>query len=292
MSSPVASAARITDLSQRRNGERAKPRRKSSVCGHCSAGGCENQGMRKSSPTRIALGAFIASIVANAIIGIWALLSGDFGETQGKVLLTSMLVSAAMLGILVNMPAVRRRVVWPMPVVGAMSAAAGFALFIVLAWADAETEEWFKVAGSLLVVAAAATLSSSLAIPSSQDVLRWLLPLAHVLITVLALTVLYGLWFEPDSEPYARLVGVEAVLVAAATLVIPVLPRFAASRRRTAEGQLRGQEEAPLHRGGVHMIRFCPSCGQSVAEQPVDTTTPVQCPRCGLRFTVSRPDTQ
>ncbi len=248
--------------------------------------------MRKSSPTRIALGAFIASIVANAIIGIWALLSGDFGETQGKVLLTSMLTSAAMLSILVNMPAVRRRVLWPMPVVGAVSAAVGFALFIVLAWAEIETDEWMKLVGSLLVVAAAATLSSSLAIPSSQDVLRWLLPLAHVLITVLALTLIYGMWFEPDSEAYARLVGVEAVLVAATTLVIPVLPRFAASRRRTAESQTAGPTYAPERDGRTQAIRFCPSCGQPVAENPMDAATPVQCANCGLRFTVSRPDAQ
>ena len=68
---------------------------------------------------------FVASVAANAVLGIWALLSGDFGQTQRKILGTSFLVSAAMLSVLVNVPAVRKRVLWPAPMVGAITGVVG-----------------------------------------------------------------------------------------------------------------------------------------------------------------------
>ena len=99
--------------------------------------------MARPNPARLLVRLFIASIVVNALLGIWALLAGDFGETQGKVLATSFLVSAAMLCVLVNAPATGRRVRWPAPVIGAGAGAAGFAGFIVMLWAEVEAVGWF-----------------------------------------------------------------------------------------------------------------------------------------------------
>ena len=153
--------------------------------------------MERSSLTRLFLRLFVASIVVNAVLGIWALLAGDFGDTQGKVLATSFLVSAAMLSVLLNSPAIGRRALWPAPLVGAAAGAAGFALFTVLLWADADEALWFRLAGSLLVVAAAATLSSSLALVPRGGGPRWLPAVADLLIAILAVTAVAGIWFEP-----------------------------------------------------------------------------------------------
>ncbi|MDH3300560.1 MAG: hypothetical protein OES24_08645 [Acidimicrobiia bacterium] len=236
--------------------------------------------MRKLSSTRLFLGLFVTSILANAVLGIWALLSGDFGETQGKILGTSFLVSAAMLSILINIPASRRRVLWPAPLVGGGAGALGFVLFIALIWAEPDGENWFRLAGSLLVVAAGATLASSLALIDSPGRLRLVHPIVDSLIAVLAVTVIYGLWLEPDTESYARLVGVEGVLVAAATLLVPVLSRFA-SRREVDRGMV------PL--AGAPAVRFCPSCGGPVQPQPLGSETATVCDRCGLGFMVGLP---
>ncbi len=229
--------------------------------------------------TGLFLRLFVVSIVVNAVLGIWALLSGDFGETQGKVLATSFLVSAAMLSVLLNTPAIGRRVRWPVPAIGAATGAAGFALFIVMLWAEVDDERWFKFAGSLLVVAAAATLVSSLALVPPLSRLRWLPPLADVLIAALAVTVVIGLWAEPDVDWYGRLVGVEAVLVAAATLLIPVLSRFGLGRAEPARPAVPGEPA----------IRFCPSCGRPVDHRALGTGQPVSCDSCGLVFEVATP---
>lgn len=222
---------------------------------------------------------FVVSILVNAVLGIWALLSGDFGKIQGKVLGTSFLVSAAMLSILANSPAIRRRALWPAPLTGAVAGASGFALFIAMVWTETDDGRWFKLAGSFLVVAAGATLASSLALIATADGLRWLWlwPVENALITVLGITVLVGLWAEPDVEWYARLVGIESVLVAAMMLLIPVLARFTSPRQEIRDD---GTPSGPA------TIRFCPSCGQPVTHAPLGTGEPAVCDACGLLFEV------
>jgi NADH pyrophosphatase NudC (nudix superfamily) len=44
---------------------------------------------------RIALRILIGSVAFSALLGIWALLSGDFGEIQAKVMGTSLFISGA-----------------------------------------------------------------------------------------------------------------------------------------------------------------------------------------------------
>ena len=181
-----------------------------------------------------------------------------------------------MLSVLVNIPALRRRVLWPSSAVGAIAGASGFALFIVLMWTEAGDERWLKLAGSFLVVAAGTTLASSLALITMPARFRWLQPVGDALITVLAVTALYGLWFEPDTEWYARLVGVEGVLVAALTLVVPVLSRFTSPRRQEANGE--GIPPGPA------AVRFCPSCGRPVAWPAGNRCADrLRCLRSGLR---------
>lgn len=235
-------------------------------------------GVNRSSASRVVIGLFVVSVVINAVLGIWALLASDFGETQGKILGTSFLISAAMLSVLVNTPAIRRHALWPAPAVGAVTGASGFVLFIALLWSEADADEWFKLAGSLLVIAAAATLAASLALLSVRPAFRWLPLMEYVSVAVLAATVIYGLWAEPDSAWYARLIGVEGVLVAAFTLLIPVLSRFAPPRVEPAEPE----SEPPA----TVAVRFCPSCGRPVTQAPLGADVETVCPACGLAFTV------
>jgi hypothetical protein len=228
---------------------------------------------------RLVLRAFLASIAVNAALGIWALLGGDFGETQGKVLATSFLVSGAMLGVLVNGAAVRRRVLWPLPLVAAVCAAAGMLWFVLALWVEADDEAWFKIGGTLLTVAAGATLAGLLALLGlrrAHEPLRWV---ADALIAVLCLTVIVVMWAEIDTDWVGRVIGVESVLVAALTLAIPALSRFA-------------PPPPDLPPPGLEQARFCPYCGEALPgveagpEAGVGDSEPLACARCGRRFTV------
>ncbi len=220
---------------------------------------------------------FVASVLANAVLGTWALLSGDFGETEGKVLATSFLASASMLSVLVNLPAIRRRVLWPAPLVGAAIGGLALATVIVLVWAEPRGDHWFKLVGSLLVAAGGCTLASSLAMVTLTGRLRWLQPFADGLIALLALTIIVGLWAEPDVDWYARVVGIESVVVAALTLLIPALGRFSALDTPTVDTGAGSR---------TVKIRFCPSCGHVISANKTGTAMSTVCGACGLEFDV------
>lgn len=208
------------------------------------------------------LNAFLVSVVINAGLGIWALLSSDFGQTQGKVLATSFCVSGGMLGLLVNGAPLARRVRWPLPLVAAGSAIAAAGLSIVLIWAELDDQWWWKSLVTLLIITAGGTLVGLLALLAlrpGHEILR----LAHAVATsLLAGTSLVALWAEVDTSWMARSIGVESVMVAALTLIVPALARF-----QPPAGE---RSEPPPD------TIVCPTCGTHLdrwgRERPTTTT--------------------
>ena len=124
--------------------------------------------------TRLGVRLFTVSVGINAALGIVALLGGAFGDLQGRVLATSFLVSAAMGSVLVNVPAQRRPIRPPLPLVGAIGGAGGFSILILVAWIDDVPEPLIKLAASGLTVGAAATLAAALRLVGRPATARWL----------------------------------------------------------------------------------------------------------------------
>lgn len=219
----------------------------------------------------VLLRVLLASIAVNAVLGIWALLVGDFGQTQGKVLATSFLVSAAMIVALVNLPAVRRRYLWPVPLAAAMAGVAAISWFTVMMWFEVDRVVPAKLGGSGLLLAGAGTLAGLMALVAPPPKLPVARAVHNALTAVLVVLILVVLWSERGGDVMARLIGVVAVLTAAATLAIPVLSRV--------------REPRAEHAGSAGAVRFCPSCGASLSPA-ADAGEPVVCARCGSRFEV------
>ena len=194
--------------------------------------------------------AFLVSVAVNAVLGIWALVSNDFGPTQEKILATSFCVSGAMLGVLVNSPAIGRRVRWPAPAVGAVSAATAFLLLIAVVWVELDSIWWGKTIASLLIAAAGTTLIGLiglLALRPEYELLR----LIHTAATVvLVVTGVVALWAEIDADWVIRTIGVESIVVAALTLVVPALARY------------RPLQEPSID--GAAAVVVCPRCGAHI----------------------------
>ena len=220
---------------------------------------------------RVVLNVFLASIAVNAALGIWALLTDDFGQTEGKILATSFLVSAGMVSVLINGPAVKRRVLWPVPIVAAATAMGGFVLFIGLVWMEVDDEVPLKVAFSMMIVAAGGTLAGLLALVALRPAHEAARFVNHVVTGLLCATSIFGIWAEIDASWLPRLLGVESVLVAAMTLAIPALSRFL----------------PPTPEAKEPALRFCPSCGRPVSGALLTGPVDSQCGSCGLRCTVS-----
>ncbi len=213
---------------------------------------------------------FVVSVAVNAVLGVSALLSGEFGDTEGKVLITSFLVSAAMLAVLINSRAIGSRVLWPVPVAAACVLVAGIALLIVGIWAEIDNDLMPKAVLSALTIGGVGTTLGLIAgIVRSRPLV--LLRLLHALFMSAALGMaLVMLWTERASDAAARVLGVACVVAAGLTLVIPVLSRTKPGIDSAERGEVGG---------------FCPRCGTPL--EGLTSWDEVQdCHRCGASFQV------
>lgn len=84
---------------------------------------------------RGAIYGIIISFSVAALVGIIALLGGDFGETQGRVVLTTVLVGAFSITALCHL-AVADRAMRLVASVGLLASGAGLVLGLVVIWRD------------------------------------------------------------------------------------------------------------------------------------------------------------
>jgi hypothetical protein len=210
---------------------------------------------------RVFLVVAVGSITLGAILGVTALLWGGFGETEGKVLATSLLVTLASGLSLAAVPALDAGRLWVIPHAGIAGAVVGSLILITGVWEEFDPEWLPKLGVSFVVPAAAAALASLLSaweLPGRAGVLP---TIVDGVATLAAGMVVAGIWGELDSSVYWRVFGVVAVLLAAGILVIPVLHHYGGA----------GEGDAP--------VRFCPFCGTGLADRN-------RCEACGRRFRV------
>jgi hypothetical protein len=220
---------------------------------------------------RIGLGAFFASVTVNAALGIYAVLAPEFGETQGKILATSLCATGAALLALSCEPAWERRLLGPVPYLGAVLGTTGFGLTIAGIWAEPENEAFGQTTTSIMAVAVACALASLLALARLAPGHRWVLTLTLALLALGAALVAIAPWLGDDpAEWYLRAMGVSLIALAAFTVSVPVLHWV--DRRAVA---------VPASAGA---IRYCPYCGGTISGE---AGTPLLCGRCERAFTVA-----
>ena len=184
---------------------------------------------------RGAIYGIIISFSAAALVGIVALLGGDFGETQGRVVLTTVLVGAFSITALCHL-AVADRAMRVVAAVGLLASAAGLVFGLVVIWRDWDApgfDDWlraFATAGILAVSVAHANLLLLLA-GRRRRVIRVGLTLTLVAIAVVAVMLILPIVTDgdipgPDGELYFRVAGVVGILDALGTVVVPVLAIF------------------------------------------------------------------
>ena len=214
----------------------------------------------KASLTRAA----IILIAINAALAVVILALGRMGQTEGRILGTSMLATTTALLAMVQLPAVRDRRIGMLPIVGIAACGIGFVVVTAGIWTDGFSEFWGRVAGSAYIVAVAGAVAVILTSWPIRGKAKWVGTAAPILVMIAAVMILGGIWFEFDSEAYWRSFGVVAVLLAAAGLAVPI-----------------------LHRGSVTeevAVEYCPFCGSGLDKA---TGTSITCESCSQRFSVS-----
>ncbi len=222
---------------------------------------------------RTALRLFFLSVGLNAALAIYALLAGSFGDTEGKILTTSLCVTAAAMLTIACEAARERNRLGVLPRVGQAAAIAGFAVVVISIWIEPEQDWAGQIAGTLLAPACATALLSVLSLATLAPRFRWTFTATAALAGVLTALVVASIWGQWEGGWFWRWLGVVAVALAAFTVVVPVL-------HRVSRKELSAQ---PGPEAAGEPISFCPSCGGSVsARSGVETS----CPHCGAVFTV------
>lgn len=175
----------------------------------------------------------LASVAVAGIIGIISLLSGEFGETQTKILATVILTSGLSIGMLIYLTVIGS----PYQLLGFAGGIASIASFLLGTWLIWAEWSFFSYNSEGLLKSYTFSTIVAIAIAHTCLIVRLLankLPLirAGIIATIGcigALTYILGAIIYGDYSNYDslyRISGVLGILVLLGTIIIPVLARL------------------------------------------------------------------
>jgi hypothetical protein len=177
---------------------------------------------------RITIGSFSVA----ALMGIAALLGGgDFGETEGRILLTTLLVGVVSIAVLCYL-ATAARPSQPVGVAGGVAVLVPFVTGLVMIWGDLQNgpgEGLLRTFGVGAIVAATlAQVCLLLALGEKAAPLarRLLLGTIALAALVAVLTSVLVLGYDPDGDGFYRALGVVAILDVLGTVVGAAVMKF------------------------------------------------------------------
>jgi len=222
---------------------------------------------------RLLLYMVVGGLIVAALGGIYVLLFGTFGDTEVKILLTTLSISYFSVTSLSCAAIYEKKRRGLLAIPGLALSIAGFALFLPGVWA-----EWWRyelVAKSTAILAVFSfsfAQACLLSFPTLQRRVAWVYYAAVVSILTLAALISGMIVSEPrDGEWVIRITGAVAILDACLSLCVPVLHR------------LGGKLEVPPTVEAYQQIELvCPRCGQR-GTYPIGS---IQCRRCSLAIGV------
>lgn len=174
---------------------------------------------------KVSLHTLIGSVTISALIGISVILLGNFGNTEVRTLLTSLVISAASLGGVSCGAALDARRARVIPLAGMGLGLLSAMLIIIGIWTDF-AEEYWKIAMTLTVFAVACSQMSLLLLARLEHPFVWAHRVGYAIVFGLASFITVLIWGEIEEDPMMRLLGVLAILNGAISIVIPILHRL------------------------------------------------------------------
>jgi hypothetical protein len=217
---------------------------------------------------RIALAIALGAVTISAGLGVFALVGGTFGDVHGKILGTSLLVTAAAsvaLAAAVTLEQGRSRI---LPYLGIWCSIIGFGMLIIEVWAEIGGKAFWKTALSLILIAVAAAVIAILGLARLPTGRQWVQMGGQILAAVAAVLLMAEMWSEIDNEVSRRATGVVFVLLAGAMVAVPVL---------------HGMADIPPD-GVDPEVHYCPFCGERATGA---LRMDLRCGGCGRRFVVA-----
>ncbi len=197
----------------------------------------------------------VASLAASAMVGILAVLFGEFRETELKILGTTLTLAGASLCALPcatrpggTAPSPLARLGLAVPVATALAQIAG-----IWGWKLLDTEPLWKGVGTGWTLSVALAHAAFLGQARLADRFRRVGAAARGTTVTLALLLVLGIWTDSwDDDLVLRLVGALSILATVLTIVVPVLARMAPP------------PAASPSPAGLASHARCPACGTDV----------------------------
>jgi len=227
---------------------------------------------RKWALKQVFLRTLIVALVGSALIGIYAFLFGDFGETEVKILLTTLSISYFSIISLACAAAFEAKRGGILARIGLAVGVLGFVAYLPGIWAEwFENEGYGKSMVILAIFAFSFAQSCLLALVPLQKSIRWVVFSTVGIIFALAILISGMIVFEADEEWLFRFVGVLGILDGCGSVLIPVLYK------------LGGKSDGIIPSESLDRIElFCPRCGHREAYS-VGT---IRCGKCALEIRV------
>jgi predicted RNA-binding Zn-ribbon protein involved in translation (DUF1610 family) len=221
------------------------------------------------SMTRAALYVMIGSVVLSAILGIIAILSGDWGWYELSILLTTMTISGASICILASVALWERKNTKPLPYLGMSLSLIGTVLMIWGTWAEPDSDVFWKWTISIVVYAIGTAHVCLLALARLSKNYAWALGLAYLFVYGLATIITWMIVDENSNTEAFQLLGVVSIAVGGISILIPIFQKFSAS----------SSDETPSPKA-VQIL--CPQCGN----EQINTLGEITCEKCQSVFIV------
>jgi len=182
--------------------------------------------MNSTDARRLFLKLFIGFLSLTALIAIFSVLSGDFGEFQVKILATTFTISAASICSMSCAAFIENEKKKELGVSGIVCSAIAMLMVICGIWIEIDDKEYWKTAITFIVFAAAFAHAFLLILPDLDEGHRWSQIASTICIGILAIQIVAAVWGEIDGEGYYKLLAVVSIIVVLLTLVIPILMKI------------------------------------------------------------------
>ena len=189
---------------------------------------------RKTVAIKAGLFTLLGALFVSAVIGIVALLTGTFNDTEGKIILTALALAAfPMLSMPSFMHLENKRFQFAAKL-GSVTAALALMMLLTIIWSSAsrDTEPFVKTFGTVGIIAFAINhLGLMLFVTNRRLMVRACLGGTVLLLGVVASLLITAIWAEIGASGFWRSMGTLMILDVLGTLGTPIVARIAPQPR-------------------------------------------------------------
>lgn len=179
--------------------------------------------------SQLLLRGFVGFLILTALLAVVAVLSGNFGDVQGRVLASSFSVSVASICAMSGAVFIDSRGPRWLGVLGITVALIGLVLVNVGLWLEPGAWKFWEIAFVFVAVSFGLAHGFLLQLPNLNAAHRWVQTLSALSIAVLVLLISGALIWGWFGDLFWRGTGVVAIAVVLCSALIPILMRLGAS---------------------------------------------------------------